>query len=103
MPARESTPIKEIVRYPNGVYYYRKGTKEQSLKTKDWDEAVKNYTILSAKAEGGKKAARLKIKDVFDDYLAYRESLLEPSAKEELALIRKRKKEREKNKKEKQA
>jgi hypothetical protein len=103
MASRRSTPIKEIVQYENDVYYYRKGKKEISLKTSDWDEAVKEYAIISVKAIGGHKASKLKMKDVFEDYLKYREDQLTQDAKEELKKIRERKKKRENNEEKKQA
>jgi integrase len=71
---RKKTADDDIIVYPNGIYYFRRGKKEMSLKTTDFKEAVKRKRTLLAK--GGDiltSSTRLKIKDVTPDYILTRE------------------------------
>ncbi len=72
MPKREKTALQEIVRYESGVYYYRGPGGEKSLKTKDWDSAVKRLEVEKAKGQGSINASILKVKDIHPDYLDFR-------------------------------
>lgn len=70
---RAATSDKDIIVYPNGIHYFRRGSKEISLKTAIFKEAVQAKRNLIAK--GGdilSSSIRLRIRDVASDYLVAR-------------------------------
>jgi len=70
---REKTKDKNIFRVPSGIYYYRKGKKEISLKTTSFSEAVKVLNRLRAKSDPMLSAnLKLRFGHLVDDYLESR-------------------------------
>lgn len=69
---REKTSIPNVVKYPDGSLYYRKGAVELSLGTKDLDEAQDAKELLEIKTKAfGVKAFKLKMKTLVPQYLNY--------------------------------
>lgn len=71
---RTKTSDPNIYQIESGVFYYRLGDYEVSLKTKDFKEALKRKRTIENKNDGlATKALVLRVEDVAGDYLADRE------------------------------
>ena len=71
---REKTSIPNVVRYPDGSLYYRKGDIEQSLGTKSEKEAALAKEFLELKTKAfGVKAFTVKMKVLVPQYLKWAE------------------------------
>lgn len=72
---RFKTEDPQIIKYESGTFYFRKGDKEISLKTKIFKEAVRNKSILLSEGDIFLRASlSLSVKDVYPLYLKARES-----------------------------
>lgn len=81
MPKRARTPDPQIIAYPDGTLYVRVGDRERSLKTKDFGVASKRKGAELAKIDGaGDAAARLRVRDVYKDYITFRKRAVESEA-----------------------
>lgn len=84
MPKRFPTADSEIFTYADGMHYVRVGDRERSLRTKDFKVAVKRKSGVLAKLElSGERAGRLKVGDVWQDYVDFRD----PSRTESLRTL----------------
>jgi integrase len=74
---RKKTLDSDIVVYPNGMFYFRRGAKEISLKTKDFKEAVQRKRILESRGDTMlSMSLKITFKDVVPFYLDARLSEL---------------------------
>lgn len=72
---RQKITDSKIYKHTNGVYYFRSGDFEKSLKTKDKRQAKINAQGLEAKIdEFGVSAYRLKVSSVLPEYFEFRQS-----------------------------
>jgi integrase len=71
---RTKTSDPEIIVYPDGTHYFRRGSKEISLRTKDFKEAIRAKKVLLSKSTDVLASSlRIKIRNVKDDYIRARE------------------------------
>lgn len=78
IPKRKKTGHPELVQYTStGIYYYRSGGAEKSLKTTDYNTALKKLEIEKAKGGGSVNTSRLKVVDVAEDYKKFRRKQME--------------------------
>lgn len=78
MPKREATADPQVFRYPDGTYYVRDGFRERSLRTKDFTKALKEKIKVLAKLDiTGELSGRLRVGDLWPDYVEFRRQTLE--------------------------
>jgi integrase len=72
---RQVTSDPNIILYPNGRYYYRRGDKEVSLKTKSFKEALNSKRLLEAKDDDIlRMSLSIRVRDAAREYLIDREN-----------------------------
>lgn len=75
---RTPTNDPDIVRYSNGIYYFKRGHKEFSLKTKDFKEAVKKKRLLEPRlGDLIRMPIKFKVKDAVPLFLESRKKDVE--------------------------
>lgn len=71
---RLKTADPAIVQYENGMFYFRRGPKEISLKTKDFKEAQKRKRVVESRGDAYLSVSlRIRFEDLKDDYLKSRD------------------------------
>lgn len=75
---RTPTSDPDIVKYANGTFYFQRGRKEFSLKTKDFKEAVKKKRLLEPRLDGLiRMPLKLKVEDVVPTFIESRKKDVE--------------------------
>lgn len=76
MAKREATAHPNIFRYPDGTFYFRRGTSEFSLRTKEWKAAVRAVEIAIKRREQREGLSRrLKFEEAWPEYWEHKNDL----------------------------